>query len=286
MKFKEWFYMFGIKPKVKSFGYDIVDIEFDHNKTCQWALWKNPKCDHTLPRIKDYSVLKLFLKSGDFAIDLGAHIGDTTLSMGLCAGKEGAVLALEPNPATYKILEANSKLNQDITNIIPVNAAAMDRDGHYVFQYNDPSLMNGGYQKGISRFTHASFFNVDVIGVNLSQLLMKDYKEKLNNLKFIKTDLEGGDFTAFLTIKEIIKKYMPVIQSEINGVMSSSTRNNYVQKLKDLNYEVFSLKNEHLESIQELTQERIDSEETFDIFAIPPSLNEKLKNSMHLEFEF
>ena len=108
----------------------------------------------------------------------------------------------------------------------------------------------------------------------------------MNNLKFIKTDLEGGDFTAFLTIKEIIKKYMPVIQSEINGVMSSSTRNNYVQKLKDLNYEVFSLKNEHLESIQELTQEMIDSEETFDIFAIPPSLNEKLKNSMHLEFEF
>ena len=29
--------MFGLKPKVKSFGYDIIDMEFDHNKTCQWA---------------------------------------------------------------------------------------------------------------------------------------------------------------------------------------------------------------------------------------------------------
>jgi FkbM family methyltransferase len=283
MKFKEWFYMFGLKPKVKIFGFDIVDIEFDSNKTCQWALWKNPKCDHTLPRIKDYSVLKLFLKSGDFAIDLGAHIGDTTLSMGLCAGKEGAVLALEPNPATYKILEANSKLNQDITNIIPVNAAAMASDGHYVFQYNDPSLMNGGYQKGISRFTHASFFNVDVKGVNLAQLLIKDYKGKLNNLKFIKTDLEGGDFTAFLTMKEIIKKHMPVIQSEINGVMSKSTRNNFVQNLKALNYHIFSLSSQTLESLEELTQEMIDSKETFDIFAVPPSLNEKFKNSTHLD---
>ena len=137
MKFKEWLYMFGLKPKVKSFGFDIVDIEFDSNKTCQWALWKNPKCHHSQPRIKDYSVLKLFLKSGDFAIDLGAHVGDTTLSMGLCVGKEGLVLALEPNPATYRVLEANSKLNQDITHIVPVNVAAMDHDGSYVFQYNN-----------------------------------------------------------------------------------------------------------------------------------------------------
>ena len=54
-----------MKGKVKSFGFDIVDIEFDDNQTCQWALWKNPK-SRLLPRIKDYSVLKLFLKSGDF----------------------------------------------------------------------------------------------------------------------------------------------------------------------------------------------------------------------------
>ena len=279
MKIKEWFFMIGLKPKVKSFGFDIVDIEFDDNQTCQWALWKNPKNHHSLPRIKDYSVLKLFLKSGDFAIDLGAHVGDTTLSMGLCVGKEGLVLALEPNPATYCVLEANSKLNQDITHIVPVNVAAMDHDGSYVFQYNEPSLMNGGYQKGISRFRHASFFNVDVKGVNLSQLLMRDYKEKLNNLKFIKTDLEGGDYTAFLTIKDIVKKHMPVIQSEINGVMSTSTRNNYVQNLKELNYHVFSLSSETLESIQDLTQEMIDSEETFDIFAIPPAMIENFKES-------
>ena len=105
------------------------------------------------------------------------------------------------------------------------------------------------------------------------------YKEKLNNLKFIKTDLEGGDYTAFLTIKDIVKKHMPVIQSEINGVMSTSTRNNYVQNLKELNYHVFSLSSETLESIQDLTQEMIDSEETFDIIAILPAMIENFKES-------
>ena len=76
MKFKELFYMFGLKPKVKSFGLDVMSINYSDNQTCEWALWKNPKCP-ALPRIKDFDILALFLEPGDFAIDLGAHVGDT-----------------------------------------------------------------------------------------------------------------------------------------------------------------------------------------------------------------
>jgi FkbM family methyltransferase len=275
MKLKELFYMFGFKPKIKIFGFDIVDVSFGDNQKCQWALWKNPKSKHSMPRISDYSVLKLFLEPGDFAIDLGAHVGDTALSMGLCVGKEGLVLALEPNHATYKILEANSKLNQETTNIVPLNLAAMSDDGCYIFQYNEPSLMNGGYQKGISRFKHASFFYVNVEGVNLFDLLNRSYKDELSNLKFIKTDLEGSDFNVFINIKDIVVKYMPVIQSEINGLMPASIRNSYIQNLKSLNYNVLCLNSESLDSMGELTQEMINSKKTFDIFAIPPSIVEK-----------
>jgi FkbM family methyltransferase len=277
MKLKELFYMIGLKPKVKSFDFDVVDINYGDNQTCEWALWSNPKCP-ALPRVEDYDVLKLFLKLGDFAIDLGAHVGDTTLPMALCVGKEGLALALEPNPATFKMLKANSKLNQELTNIIPINAAAMSEDGDYVFQYNEASLMNGGYQRGISRFKHASFYKIDVQGLNLSQLLTKDYSDRLKNLKFIKTDLEGGDYTAFLTIKDIVIKYMPIIQSEINGVMTQSTRNDYIEDLKSLGYQIFSLNNETLDSMQNLTQTMIDSKDTFDIFAIPENMIEKFND--------
>jgi len=277
MKFKELFYMLGLKPKVKSFGFDVVNINYGDNQSCEWALWSNPKCP-ALPRIEDYDELKLFLKLGDFSIDLGAHVGDTTLPMALCVGKKGLVLALEPNPATYEILQANSELNQETTNIVPINAAAMSEDGDYIFQYNESSLMNGGYQKGISRFKHASFYKIDVQGLNLSQLLTEDYSDRLKNLKFIKTDLEGGDYTAFLTIKDIVIKYMPVIQSEINGVMSRSVRDNYIRDLKAIGYQIFSLNSETLDSMHILTQAMIDSKDTFDIFAIPENMIEKIKD--------
>ena len=269
MKFKELIYMFGIKPKIKTFDFDIIDIKYGDNQTFKWALWRNPKAK-ILPRISDYDVLKLFLRPGDFAIDLGAHVGDTTISMGLCVGKKGMVLALEPNPATYNILKKNAQLNQELTNIVPMNVAAMDVDGDYIFQYNEPSLMNGGYQKNISRFRHASFYKIDVKGVNLSKLLREDFSTRIKDLKFFKTDLEGGDYIAFQSIKDIIIEKMPVIQSEINGVMLKSVRNKYIQELKELNYHVLSLSGETLENIQGLTQEMINSKETFDILAIPP----------------
>jgi len=277
MKLKELFYMLGLKPKVINFGLDIVNINYGDDQSCEWALWKNPKCP-ALPRIKDYDILKSFLELGDFAIDLGAHVGDTTLPMAICVGKKGLVLALEPNPATYKILQANSALNQEITNIVSINAAAMSEDGDYVFQYNEASLMNGGYQKDISRFKHASFYKIDVKGINLSQLLIKNYSDRLESLKFIKTDLEGGDYTAFLTIKDIVIKHMPVIQSEINGVMSKAVRNDYIKDLRALGYHIFSLNSEMLDSMKTLSQSMIDSKDTFDIFAIPESMMEKFKD--------
>jgi FkbM family methyltransferase len=271
MKFKELFYMLGIRPKIKSFGYDLINVEYENGKRCEWALWKNPR-DRVLPRIQDYDFLKLFLNPGDLAIDLGAHVGDTTLSMALCTGKQGCTIALEPNPTTYKILAANANLNEGITNIVSINAAAMQHEGDYIFQYNDPSLTNGGYQKGVSIFKHASFFKVDVKGINLSELLEKEFKDHLSNLKFIKTDLEGGDYVAFLTIKHIIQKYMPVIQSEVNGVMSKDVRISYISDLKRMDYQVFSLGSLNLDSIQNLNDEMVDSSETFDIVAIPPNL--------------
>lgn len=276
MKLKEIFYMLGIRPKIKKFDCDIININFSTNEMIQWAKWKNPRC-RELPRLEDYEILKKFIQPGDLTIDIGAHVGDTTLPPALVTGTSGLVIALEPNPATFAVLETNSKLNKERTNIIPINAAAMPEDGDFVFQYNDPSLINGGYQKGISIFKHASFFKINVKGVNLGSLLKREYNDRLKHLSFIKTDLEGGDYQAFLTLKEIISEYMPVIQSEINGVMRRETRRNYIKSLNNLGYDIYALKGYSINDLLSLDQSMIDSKETFDIFAVPPRFRDIFK---------
>ncbi|RRB02774.1 hypothetical protein [Larkinella rosea] len=44
-------------------------------------------------------------------------MGDTT--MAFAVGKTGLVLAFDPNPLVFKILEKNASLNKDQTNIEP-----------------------------------------------------------------------------------------------------------------------------------------------------------------------
>ena len=48
---------------------------------------------------------KKCIKKGDFVIDIGANVGDTTVPMAIAAGAEGLTLGFDPNPYVYKILE-------------------------------------------------------------------------------------------------------------------------------------------------------------------------------------
>ena len=51
------------------------------------------------------------LKPGDVFVDVGANIGYFTLLASRRVGPEGRVIAVEANPRTFKLLEANVRLN-------------------------------------------------------------------------------------------------------------------------------------------------------------------------------
>ena len=88
MKLKEVFYMLGMKPKRKIYGCDVVSINVAGFGDVDWALWQNPRA-RVRPRLGDLSVLSRVIEPGDFAIDVGAHVGDTSLVPALLAGLMG-----------------------------------------------------------------------------------------------------------------------------------------------------------------------------------------------------
>lgn len=269
MKLKEIFYMLGLKPRQKTFGHQIVNLEIAGFGSVEWASWMNPRAQ-PVPRLEDLDVLRRFIEPGDFVIDIGAHVGDTSLAPALLAGPDGLVLSLEPNPATFQVLKANASLNTGKVNIEAMNVAAMPEDGDYTFQYNDPSMVNGGYQKGISLFKHASFFKVTVRGVNFANCLRTKYAKMLPRLKFLKTDLEGGDHAAFKTLRDIVAEYMPVLQAEVISHGSNDEREAQVEDLRSLGYSVLALRGQTLENLERLTRSHITDGRTFDLLAVPP----------------
>ena len=91
----------------KEYGYKINKFQLNKYGEVEYAQWLHPFEETKIINEATIEFYKRFIKAGDFVIDIGAHTGDTTVPIALCAAKEGSVLALEPNPYVFKILEKN-----------------------------------------------------------------------------------------------------------------------------------------------------------------------------------
>lgn len=66
---------------------------------------------------------------GEIVIDVGAQVGRYSIIASKLVQNEGKVIAVEPEPLNFKLLEANIKLHK-AENIIPINCALTDTEGY------------------------------------------------------------------------------------------------------------------------------------------------------------
>lgn len=99
-----------------------IKIKFYPTSTST-ALWFNPKSFDAegVDFIWDY------LSKGDIFVDVGANIGEMTLSAAKKVGDNGRVISIEPHPKIFKFLNKNIELNK-FNNIKTYNFAAGDKD--------------------------------------------------------------------------------------------------------------------------------------------------------------
>jgi FkbM family methyltransferase len=261
-----------LTPKKKSFqDYSFQQMEFNlvEEGVVQFAQWLHPgEFSHQFnPAYVDF--FKRFVKKGDFVIDIGANMGDTTVTMALAAGATGSTLALEPNPHSFKILEENAKLNRDKTNIIALNFAATAEDGEFTFGSGDPSFGNGG----IVGFTHNEKRNVRytfaVKGKNLSKYLLANHTELLPKLTLIKIDTEGYDKEVLKSIPEIIEQYRPYLIVEYFGPSLKSEKYELFDLLTSKGYKQFNIYDFDLAAKVRFGREDINPKKTYNILAVP-----------------
>lgn len=158
--------------------------------------------------------LSKIISEGSTVIDIGAQTGNMSVAYSLFANK---VISFEPNPATFEVLEKNSKLN---TNIHPYNYAISDQTGPLTFHYSDNGFCNGGFATrtttGIGVTGHV--VPIDVYGIDLTDFLSQQ-KVELGEVSLIKIDAEGHDKDILKTLESIIGKHKPYLITEIyNGL--------------------------------------------------------------------
>jgi FkbM family methyltransferase len=266
-KLRKW----KAKKEFKEYGYEITKFRLSDGEEIHYAQWLHPFETRKIISDSKINFYKKLVQPGDFAIDVGAHTGDTTVPMAVAAGREGVVLALEPNPYVFKILEANAGLNRNRTNIVPLCFAATEKKGDFVFNYSDASFNNGGFLTKIRNQHHGHNYTLTVKGVNLKEYLEQNFCDNLARLALIKVDAEGYDRFILQTISGILQKYKPYILLECYKRLTPDERAELYTIAASTGYDLYYLDGheERSQTIKINNKEEMNKWNHFEMLAIP-----------------
>ena len=145
-------------------------------------------------------IMSEFITKGDTVIDIGANIGTTVLSLSKNVGKEGNVIAFEPQNIMSQCLQTNLTLN-DITNVSVYTLGVSSKSGWANLNDSDFSEIGRYGEAGISeKGTRIKTIKLDEIEVNKCSL--------------IKIDVEAHEWEVIQGGKNFLKNHKPVLYME------------------------------------------------------------------------
>jgi FkbM family methyltransferase len=146
-----------------------------------------------------------WLRDGDVAIDVGAHVGRHAIPMAACVGRSGRVLAFEPNPGIFPVLQ--SRLSAlGLANVSTLDAALSDSAGEADFVIAVDRIEESGLRE--RRYDSAT--RLEHVRVKLVRL--DDIAPEA--ARFIKIDTEGAEFNVILGAGETLKRLRPLVSFE------------------------------------------------------------------------
>jgi FkbM family methyltransferase len=251
-------------------GHEVRKFALARDGMVEYAQWLHPYETPKPMRQAEVDGLRQFIQEGDFAIDIGAHTGDTTVPMALAAGGSGCVLGLEPNPYVFKILEANAALNPGRVHIEPRCFAATQEEGSFVFHYSDASFCNGGFRSQQRWKLFRRKYPLTVQGRKLLDVLRSEFSDWLPKLSYVKVDAEGYDRTILASILPILRERRPVIRTEVFRKLMADERHALYDLLTQNGYALHRFEGGAKPVGSSVDREHMTAEKHFDVVALPP----------------
>jgi FkbM family methyltransferase len=160
------------------------------------------------------------------ALDIGANIGNHSLYF---SKWYDGVFSFEPNPRTFKLLEMNASL---VDNIKSFNFGMSDRSGH-VTMLQSPENM-GGSRIVTSADNTDNYIQIEVRALDLvaSEIDMP--------IGLIKLDVEGHELAALSGARNTILNNQPIILFEQNAADFKNGLSPVIQLLESFGYDSFA----------------------------------------------
>jgi len=136
---------------------------------------------------------------GSVVIDIGADIGVHTVPLAARVGKQGRVIAFEPDPDNYQILTRNLQAN-NLSNVIAHNLAISSESGKALL-YQDASN-RGALSLNPSNVAKCT---EPIEAVPVKTVVGDDFLEEYKkNVSLIKIDIEGAEPIALQSLEKTI----------------------------------------------------------------------------------
>lgn len=228
----------GLKQHIQNFNYDNYLIFRIENETLFYL-------DDIFDYIKSYFLkngyvweeafhqhFSKYITPGSIAIDIGAHIGTQTLAMSKYVGNNGTVYAFEPQNKLFTELAVNTYLN-DIKNV-KLQHKALGNDQKFIqIQIPDEGWNNNRSSELVNIINEGHGTVVDAPanaeGAKTELVHLDSYQ--LNNVSFIKIDVEGFEMDVIKGGIETIVLNKPVMIIEIFDGPETKKRLTFLENL-------------------------------------------------------
>lgn len=160
------------------------------------------------------NVLSHFIKHSINVLDIGGHVGSHSILYSKI-NPNATIFTFEPQQKLFELLKKNIMEN-NCKNIKPYNMALGNFNGNFSLQISstDGSNVNTPVEYGTDKL-----YNLGGIGLgqNGEEIIVSTGDSlDINNVNFIKIDVEGAEKLVILGLENTIKKYHPVIFYEDN----------------------------------------------------------------------
>jgi FkbM family methyltransferase len=167
---------------------------------------------------------KEFMPSfGDVVVDVGASIGAFCIRSSLIVGEKGKVIAIEPEPNSFKILNTNIKINK-LSNVLCLNLALSNKEGYENLHVKSDIPFWSSFKKDM-----VNYDKITTVKVKTLNNLFKELK--LQRIDLLKIDTQGSE-------KEIIEGSLELLQRKLIRKIEIE-----IHKIDDIHYIINILRN-------------------------------------------
>lgn len=178
-----------------------------------------------------HDLFKKYAKPGTVVLDIGGHIGTHTLNLSRIVGDGGKVYVFEPQAKMFCELAINMHLNKCKNVEMFHNALGSEEKWIEIFIPDEEWKKN--FEKGLVNEGHGTVTDTsDQSSGDRAKVIRLD-SLNLNNVSFIKMDVEGYESEVLKGAEETIKRNKPVMIIEI---FNNEERAQKIKGIENLGY--------------------------------------------------